>query len=147
MQKSKNRLFILSLIFALLVTTSCARMNLLVNWSISIDPPVDKRYVEDEVDNVEAYQVWEYGGSSVNFLGRMTQISDDNVKKAETYLNSLLATLAYYPNKVDMISQAVERAQLISNGNYVFYDTKRENTVLLLIFDVKKGEMYCFSSE
>lgn len=147
MKKAKSCIFILFLIFTLLIITSCCRIDLLVNWNISLPSPTVIKSVEDEVDNVEAYQIWEYGGSSVNFLGRMTEISNDNAKKAETYLNSLLTTLTYYPNKVDIILQVVESAQLISSGNYVYYDSKSENTVLLLIFDTKKGEMYYFSSE
>ena len=74
-------------------------------------------------------------------------ITEADIEKAETYLDSLFATLAYYPNKVNAISQIVDSEQLISSGNYIYYDTKQENTVLLLIFDTKKGEMYYFSSE
>ena len=147
MNKAKKCFFIFSSVVVLLAAASCSRAHFLLNWNISIDPPTDIRHIENNADNVEAYQVWEYGSTSIAFLDRMTEITEADIEKAETYLDSLFATLAYYPNKVNAISQIVDSEQLISSGNYIYYDTKRENTVLLLIFDTKKGDMYYFSSE
>lgn len=147
MNKAKKCFFIFSSVVVLLAAASCSRAHFLLNWNVSIDPPTDIRHIENNADNVEAYQVWEYGSTSIAFLDRITEITEADIEKAETYLDSLFATLAYYPNKVNAISQIVDSEQLISSGNYIYYDTNRENTVLLLIFDTKKGDMYYFSSE